>query len=299
MVITNRYNLPKSLYKAMVKSHGEYHKEGDYSITEILNPPQIVHLTSRYYDQIEVDVTDLIPSFIGNLGHAALEAAAHGMAEKRLAAEVCGRIITGKADHYDPDDKAIEDYKFWRVGAVGIESRLHEATEQLNSYAWLFSKHGYEVHQLRLMVFFKDWFQKRVGITKDYPPYSGVLIPLLLRPYEETEEAIQKRVQLLVDTENYASDILPPCLAADRWESPEKFAIHVTGLKRARKLCDTLDEVEEYIRKNEPPKGKKFYIDHRQADPVRCISYCDVSKFCHQYQKYLVGQAAVDKSDSA
>ena len=60
MKLTNKYNLPEDVVKAL--SHSTYKAgDGSYSATTLLKPPRIVHLERRHYEEIEQD--DLLNQF--------------------------------------------------------------------------------------------------------------------------------------------------------------------------------------------------------------------------------------------
>jgi hypothetical protein len=73
MKITNKQGLPLPVVEILNKSL--YSKgSSEYSVTELMSPPQIRRLRERYDDLIEMDVVDLFPSQFGSFMHGKLEA---------------------------------------------------------------------------------------------------------------------------------------------------------------------------------------------------------------------------------
>jgi hypothetical protein len=76
MKITNKHGLSDALYLALTRDrYSGTGEKRDYSVTEILNPPKIIHLTRRHDDEIEQDITDLLFMIRGSAIHAILERA--------------------------------------------------------------------------------------------------------------------------------------------------------------------------------------------------------------------------------
>jgi hypothetical protein len=284
MKITNKYDVPKTVYNAIVKL-SEYSNEGDYSVTDLLKPPRIVHLTKRFWDVIEIDASDLIPSFIGNIGHLTMEAASVGLSEQRLKINVLGRKITGKADHYDPIDYSIDDYKFVGAGIMKVAERINEYASQVNCYGYLFEQNGFRVDQLRLILFFRDWYRVKVG-QLNYPEMAMKVVDVLKWPAEKVYDFIHERVEQLAAAEMCSDDDLPECTAQERWEKPACFAVHIKGQKKAKRLLETYADAEQWIAEN-GVAPKKYEIIERPGVSVRCQEYCDVKHFCSQYVKMV------------
>jgi hypothetical protein len=73
---------------------------------------------------------------------------------------------------------------------------------------------------------------------------------------------------------------MPDCTDEEMWAKPESFAVKKEGGVRAKSVHKTREEAEIAL----PSKG--HYIEHRPGARTRCESFCQVSGFCKQYQKY-------------
>ena len=286
MLITNNKGLPTTVYNAIVKSMSKYDREGDYSVSDLIESPRIVHMKRRLWDDLVVDAANLLPAWIGNIGHALMEDAADGMPEQRLYLDILGRKITGKADHYDFVDRSIDDYKFWKCGALKVDKKIKKGADQLNYYRVIFKEWGYGVNQLRLLVFLTDWYSVKAD-NYGYPDKAQQTIQCEIRDEAQVYKEMAGAVSRLVHCEDLANDELPYCTEEERWERPATFAVHIKGIKRAKKLCDSQAEAEQYIKDNKPPKGKKFFIEEREAEPVRCLGHCELRDFCNQHREFL------------
>src|SRR3990167_4720768 len=120
MPITNKQNLPETIYRAIVNAEAEYSKgDADYSCTELINPPRITLLTQRHRPEITEDAVDKLWALLGKLGHKLAEQAGtdNAFIEERLFAEIDGKKISGASDvaqwvYTMEDGGKITDYKF-------------------------------------------------------------------------------------------------------------------------------------------------------------------------------------------
>ena len=84
MKLTNNYGAPDSIVDAV--RNDPYTKDGaDFSITELIKPPQIRRLWKKHEDDITVDVREQIWKLLGTGVHAAIERAdSKGTKEQRF-----------------------------------------------------------------------------------------------------------------------------------------------------------------------------------------------------------------------
>jgi hypothetical protein len=96
MKITNTQNLPAPVVELLKRN---YYTKGasQYSVTELMSPPQIRRLREQYDNEIEIDVIDLFATQFGTFMHGKLDAKViEGyISEERLFAEVDGISISG------------------------------------------------------------------------------------------------------------------------------------------------------------------------------------------------------------
>jgi hypothetical protein len=96
----------------------------------------------------------------------------------------------------------------------------------------------------------------------------------------QAQEYISKRVE-----KHRAEMANPPvCNKRERWQRDANFAVMRTDRKRAIRLYQNRDQAEAamlHAMKIAPPgDSKKFYIEERAAEPVRCLDFCEVQTYC-------------------
>lgn len=293
MKITNNHDLPDSVLNAL---HRPTYTKGDahISCTELLNSPRIVQLKRKHWDDVEQDASEMVWQLFGSAIHQILE---HGkgenhIIEERLFAEFSGWVLSGAIDlqTVTPDGIEISDYKTTSAWAVMNEKA--DWTYQLNVYAHLVEKvKKIPVTNLSIVAIIRDW-SAREAKKESYPQAPIVTIPITLWPAEDREQFIQSRLtahssaMFEADTEGK----LPECSAEEMWERPSSWAIKKEGGVRAKAVYSTKEEAELNLTKG-------YNIEFRPGERTRCRSYCQVSKFCNQFQTYLKENQSVDQSD--
>lgn len=282
MRIINEHDLDPAIVAAIRKSMSAYSSGGaDYSVTTLLNPPRIVHLSRRHWDEIEVDAADLAWAFWGNLGHLALASVGMGKVESRLSINLKGRVISGQTDRYC--DRTITDWKFTKVKSIQYQSKIAEWAFQLNSYAMIFEEHGHMVDQCKVHAFLKDWDEYRVTRERGYPPIFIQTIPILLWAPQETLDAMTEKVLRLKAEEDTPDDSLPECTPEEKWQRGRAWAVVKDGKKRAIKGGVFTQEGAARICLKEC--SFPAHIEERSGSSIRCERYCIVKDFCNVRQK--------------
>jgi hypothetical protein len=293
MKITNFHQLPESIISAL---HRPTYSKGDahISCTELLNSPRIVQLKRKHWEDIEQDASEMVWQLFGSAIHHILE---HGkgenhIIEERLFAEFSGWVLSGAVDlqTVTSDGIQISDYKTTSAWAVMNEKA--DWTYQLNIYAHLIEKvKKIPVTGLSIVAIIRDW-SAREAKKESYPQAPIVTIPITLWPAEDREQFIQSRLtahssaMFEADTEGK----LPECSSEEMWERPSSWAIKKEGGVRAKAVYSTKEEAELNLTKG-------YSIEFRPGERTRCRSYCQVSKFCNQYQTYLKENQSVDQPD--
>ena len=138
----------------------------------------------------------------------------------------------------------------------------------------------YDVSNIAFIDFiFTDWQSSKAKQDPEYPQekiLAGYKIDLL--SLEDTEKFILARLSLLDQSLNLQDDCLPFCSEEELWSTPQKFAVTKSGAKKATKLCDSLEEANQYI--NE--KNIVGFVEHRAARAKRC-KYCPAAPVCNQF----------------
>jgi len=288
MTITNKYGLPEPLVRAITK---HTHRGAKYSATQLLKSPRQLALERRYDDQIVVDANERIWSLLGSALHNVVEQGEgdHQFAEVYMEEEIAGVTVSGTADLYDSEDKTITDYKSTSVYTIIYNSREEEWEQQLNIYAWLLRRAGFQVNGGRIVAILRDWQQTKAQFDKDYPQSQVVVVPIRMWMPDEAEWFVGSRVRMHEDAEKAADSELPYCTDSERWMTSTKWAVMKNGRKSAVRVFDDPFSADKV--KNEG--GPNHYIEVRKGSPRRCESYCPVAQFCNQYQEELNGVSRV------
>ena len=287
MIVTNKHGMPQTLVN--LAKRDKYTKgKAHLSATEMLNSPRIVQLRKKYDDQVEVDVTDLIPSMWGTAMHYMVEQgkADNHIIEQRLHAEIDGWHISGAIDLQTVTPNGIEISDWKNVGVWAVMNEKVEWEQQLNIYAWLVEEVAKKpVTKLSIVAIVNNWNKRDAKSKEGYPPARGIVLDIKLWPFEERLKFIRGRIHAHSEGQfsTDAGEELPLCTPADMWEKPTTYAIKKDGGVRAKSVHADLEEAEEALLKS----GSGYSLEIRHGERTRCDEYCSVNKWCDQYQNYL------------
>jgi hypothetical protein len=275
MKLTNRHHLPDPIVQAILAD--DYDKgEGDFSVTELLKPPQIAHLERIHGDELESDVVDNIWSLFGRAVHLMLARQdREATTEKRLYITRDGSKIGGQFDRFVFEQGGIEDYKVtsvWHFKNVGPGS---EWECQQNLYAHILRANGYDPKYLRINAFLRDWNVHEAKRIDNYPQKQFATVDLPLWSSEKAEALLMERLKL------HKENPPQPCSPEDRWYRPGVWAVMKSGRKSAVKLLPTEGEANALIAQQKD--SSKHYTQFRPGSYIRCESYCPASTFCKQW----------------
>jgi len=286
MKITNKHGLPQTFLNVLNRS--TYTKgKADLSVTELLQPPQLVQLRKRHWEELEEDVTDKIWAIFGTAIHAVLELGAddNHVIEERIHATLNGWDISGAVDLQRLEDGGvvISDYK--TVGVWAVMNEKLEWEQQLNMYAWLIeSVKKVPVKRLEIIAIIRDWNRRDAKQKESYPQSPVKMLDIPLWPYETRELFIKQRIHhhsnasLATEIgEDYAL-----CTPEEMWEKPTTYAVKKVGNKRATVVCQSEAEAED----KKAELGHGYEIQIRAGERTRCEDFCQVRDFCKQYQQY-------------
>jgi len=266
MNLTNEYGAPDAFVKAL-KDDSYTKGEADFSVTGLIQPPQISKLRAEHEDKLSSDVRDRIWMLLGTSVHNTLEKYGEGKVEQRLFAECGGTTISGAID-LDRNGH-VTDYKVTSVFTV--QKALKPDWEaQLNMYAWLLGKNGTKPQSLTIVAICRDWMHSRAG-KNGYPDSMIVPIRVPLWPMARRERYISGRVAV------HTAEEVVPCTNEERWA---RGAYSVIGGRGRPKPYDTLEEASAYINAR---KSGNYSVVNGDARYIRCESWCDVSEFCKQF----------------
>lgn len=279
---TNDLSLPLPLYAAITTDTYTIGAKADYSTTQILKPPRIVALTRKWKEHLVEDVSDSIFSLLGRSIHTILERAASDryIVEQRYYAEFNGFVLAGQIDVYDQETQTLSDYKLCSrfVAADGIKPEW--IAQQSINRLLMYRDKGIVVKAAQNVCIFRDWSKMQAGRSHDYPQRQVVVLNVPLWPSEQTEQFINERIAM----HEAARTVLPDCTNEDKWQKPDRFALMKKGAKKAVKLYDTREEAEAAV------SDPKHFVEPRNGEPVRCLNYCSVNKYCSFYQGMMQEQ---------
>jgi len=277
MKLTNRMQLPAPIVAAV--ANDSYTKgDADISVTELLNPPQIVHLMRLHADELEEDASDRIWALLGQAVHSIIERAsdqADTLSESTIYSEYRGWKVKGSVDHVTLSQGELCDFKVTTVWKVAGGSIPEDWIAQTNIYRRILEREkGLQIGNIAVIALLRDWSKREAqrSQTGTYPQAQVVKLQIPLWSADRTDNFITQRVAMHQMTEPL------PCSDYDIWAKPDKWALMKKGAKKATKLYGSLAEAEEDC-------SSAFYIEHRPGEAVRCEGYCAVSQFCPQWQQ--------------
>lgn len=277
----NQGNLPNALYAAICNVNAKYDKgNADYSVTQLIDSPRISELRKKHWNEIEENAEDLIWRFFGSIAHEIIanQPDWNVLHEERMYSELDGITISGCPDYFN--GITIDDYKITSKYSIanGVKD---EWIKQLNVYRYILADNKWNPEKLQITAICRD-------AGKDDP--KVVILPVEMWTLEQAETYIRTRIQL----HEQAKQILPFCTEEERWYSERKYAVMKDGNKRALKLFNLKLEANVYMKSIQEKEKKKIYIEERPGIPKRCEKYCNVSKFCTQYQSFTSQQGSLD-----
>lgn len=279
-MLNNKLNLPQPFVDAC-KSDYTY-KEKQYSVTSLLKGVCQTILERRHKDEIEEDVADKVWLVFGKAVHKILEESQETkdqLKEGHFVIDVGNYKLSGIFDLYDEKEKEVTDYKTGSVWKV-IYDEWEDYRKQLLIYAYMLRHIGFECDKGKVVMLLKDHSKTKVEQDPSYPKHPVFIkyFKFTDKDFEEIEEFIFRRFELISHYETLLDEELPPCTPEERWAEPDKWAVKKKGNKKAIKLYDNLDEAVERA------EAEGLEIEYRKGSNKRCENYCDVKDFCPFYK---------------
>lgn len=291
MKLTNKFNLPEP-FVAAVSSDDYVRGEAEFTATELVRPTRIVALRRKHELELEEDCSDRVWALQGSAKHVVFERIARTnperyIVEQRFATTMPGGVtISAQMDLYDKDTRILYDYKetsVWKFLLRGNSlDNDDEWVQQANINLFCMRMNGLSPAKLVNIAILKDWKKRkaRFGREKDYPKCAIHCVELPIWTVGEAQAYILKRIE----THKKGMANPPVCTKAERWQRDATFALMRTDRKRALRLFDNRDQAEaamiQQMKISPPWDTKKFYIEERGAEPVRCLDFCEVQTFC-------------------
>lgn len=288
MKITNKKSLPEPLLLAI--SADTYERgTADFTATELITPTRILSYRRKYDAVLEEDASDMIWRLQGSVKHLLFERIAKAapnpdryLIEQRFETVMpsTGARISGQIDLYDKDTKTLYDYKETSVWKF-IIGDTEEWEQQANILVYILRQNNIYPEIIQNIALLKDWKARKARFTKEEYPTSAInVMPLPMWSVGQAQDYINKRVE-----KHRAEAADPPvCNKKERWQRDASFAVMRTDRKRAMRLYQNRDQAEaamlQAMKIAPPGDAKKFYIETRNAEPVRCLDFCSVQLQC-------------------
>jgi hypothetical protein len=300
-------NYPKILIDAINASREQYRSLGDYSTTQLIDPPRKVALGKRYANKVSPPIEAQVAAFIGTAIHAHFEKmlqkvnAKHPqyLLEKGVTVPIevmeqgvhwSYRLLSGTFDilHLDKDLYDIKTCKVWKTI---FDPDMVSWHQQQNIYAWLLSERGINVESINIIAVYMDWTAANAIRDRSYPQSPIFMYPLRLWSKEEQTNYIRERLDLHVAQEETPDEELPTCSREERWERfPDGASVQYALMKnptskRAMKCESTMEAIIKAA--NSMKVTGESFIEVRYAKRKRCETYCSVNEFCNHYRGYI------------
>lgn len=276
MKITNNFGLP-TVFVELAKKWQYKPKPNRIGVTEFCDAPQIRYLKIQHWDELEVDVSEMLWMFLGGAVHSVLEKAdiANALTEEKLEVKLSDTItLVGKPDLWH--NRQIDDYKVCSVYAFLLGSKP-EWERQLNLYRWMYLQHSFKVDSLKIHAILRDWTKSKTYTNSDYPeiPFQTVDVPIW--DDKKMEEYLVERINI------HTSDPVPSCKSFEQWERPTQYAVMKKGRKSAVRVFDSLKESQAFMAWDKDTITKNdCSIVERKGVKIRCQDFCIVRDVCSQ-----------------
>jgi hypothetical protein len=272
MNLTNLYNLPDAIYQAV--KNDPYKGGGDISVTKLIDAPQKRALLKQYGSAIVEDVSDRVWSLLGQAVHTILERANRSdIVEDRLYVDIDGWSLSGQFDRMDCSGEYLDDYKVTGVYKV-MRSDYTDWERQLNVLRYLAVQNGYPVDKLRIIAILRDWKQSESKRKEGYPEVPIATVEIPVWSDERVLAYIKERIALHQKADA-GEEVL--CTDEERWYEGTKWALMKVGGKRAIRVYEDKDDIQQ-------PIADGLFIEERKGTYRRCAEYCEAAPFCKQYQ---------------
>jgi len=290
MKVTNKYNLPDSIVRAV--QNDPYTYTGHISVTQLIKSPRQRWLEIRHNDLLEIDVTERLWTLMGSAVHHVLERVEDKHAEEFIEVRVSKQFgdytVSGQADRWEAPGY-LQDYKFTSVWAT-IQGAKPEWEQQLNMLAHLYRYAGFTVEKADIIAIYRDWSKMKAKQGGNYPQVGAEAVNVKLWPDEEVEQFMLDRLEVHMGNIDVPDDSLPFCTAKERWQKPNIWAVMKNKNKRATKLFEDEKEANEYAEELNRLGKEKYWVQFRPGENTRCEHYCPVKDFCNQYELITLGE---------
>lgn len=248
--------------------------DSEYSTTELISPPQRTWIKAQGVEEISTPTSSFY-AVLGTILHRVLQDYAKEdegeIAERRLFNVINGHGVSGCIDLYETHTRTVSDWKF--IGGVQTEIK-EDHLRQLHMNGYLAEEAGWEVENVAITYYQRDWKTLQALIDPNYPKIG---IKTIVVPYNRAE-GIRLWETTVADHAAAKAGNPRDCTLSEKWQSPPTFALMKPGAKRASKLCSTLDEAEK-----EKKPGQ--IVQARPGERTFCLFFCKLSHGCLQFKR--------------
>ena len=289
MKYTNKHNFPDFVVKWLEYDTYDY-DENAISATTLMQPARAYALKKQNWEDLEVDVSDMIASRYGTAIHDSVEKVhlPGCKQEERLRKAVKNRIITGKYDilkQIAADQWQLIDVKSTSVWTYIYGSKDEDFKKQLSIYRWLAVQNGYNtIQKAKIWMIFTDWSATKAQNTEGYPKTRLVIKDIELMGDDQTLSYIGRRIDALNKAALQEQKDMPMCTDEELWAQDDVWQVMKEGRKTSMKNCSSEEEAEEWIGSKQDKTGISTHL--RKGGVKRC-KYCTARKFCTQYQELI------------
>jgi hypothetical protein len=273
MKLTNKYGLDSWLVNLLTDSIQPPNRDV-FRVTELIDSPLIKNLRVKYWDDITIDVSDLMQTVYGDAVHDYMHRSASDLTtdkEQEVINVFTDTMVKGHFDRFE--DGILKDFKTTGVGYLNIEDNVKKWTKQLNIYAYLIGTYDTEVKGLEIHVLYRNWSKMKLKSDSEYPKIPYQKLALELWSTEKQKKFIEDQIQYHINSPMVCSD-------KDRWKKETTYAVKNGGAKRALRVLSSQQEAEQWMNKN----GRGTHIEVREGEYTRCDNFCELKEFCPYYQ---------------
>lgn len=235
MKITNNYNLPEPLYKALQELSYISDDFNSISVSDFISPPRIWYLKKIYKDQIEEDASSRFWALMGTAVHYVLsKEEVKGLQEEKLELQIDDFTIRGRIDYLTTEGTLI-DYKFTKTDSLKYEKK--EWIEQLNMYAYMLRIQGFDIKRLEIWMILRDHNENMVG-EEGYPIIPFVKRDIPLWSFKEQENYVNVRIPLFKEVIKNVDNV--KCSDEEMWKRVKKNGVEYIRCNRycpVKKFC--------------------------------------------------------------
>ena len=281
MELTNRLNLPAAIVRAV--ANDSYNPgDGDFTATGLLKPASQARLQKKHSSELVEDAADRLWSLIGQLGHLLLErAGGNEIKEERYYAQFGEYRISAQIDNLCLEHNRLSDYKVTTGWSFkNNQPPKPEFVQQMNIQAEILRRNGYAIDSIQIVAILRDWSKMEAMRNAEYPQAQVIVQPIPIWTSEQATAFINLRVAAHVNASE-ASE----CSDSEMWARDGVWAITKKGQKKATKLHYSAQAANSHLE----DLGTDYVVAYRPGARTRCEYYCNVNKFCEQYQTYKQG----------